>query len=100
VIRLLRLLALAAAAFALTLGFAELLVRTFLPQNLVLIRGDVWLPHERYAWTTAPNLDVAMSAGESRVRFKTDAEGNRIGDGVLPEATFRILALGIPSFRP
>jgi hypothetical protein len=72
-------LALLAVSIVLSVVLAEILVRVFLPQNLLLIRGDVWIPHERYAWTTAPNVDVAMSFGESPIRFVTDSDGNRTG---------------------
>ncbi len=92
--RALRLLALAAGAFAFSLVLGEVLVRLLLPQNLVLIRGDVWLPHDRYALVTAPNVDVPMSAGESRVRFITDSEVNRVGPQGPRDAELRILAPG------
>lgn len=77
------------------LPVVELVVRVALPQQLVLVRRDIWQPHDGLGWRRAPDLDTTINTGEGSVRLLTDGHGNRIGassSGV--EATTRVLALG------
>jgi hypothetical protein len=89
-------LLLSVAAVVLLLGVAEIAIRVVLPQNLILIRPDVWLPDDRYGWITAPDVDVEISAGERRVHLRTDARSNRIDHrGPPPAAPSQVvLAVG------
>ena len=89
---------LSVSVFGVALLITEVAIRILLPQNLILIRPDVWVPDERYGWVTAPDANVEISAGESRVRFRTDYRGNRIDhrdDVPLPGLAGRaVLAVG------
>lgn len=79
-------------AFALLAG--EGLVRVLLPQQLILIRPDIWQPHDGLGWVQAADLDTTVNTGERSVRLITDAHGHRIGPDPTPEPAIRILALG------
>lgn len=73
---------------------AEGAVRFFLPQQPILLRPDIWQPHDGLGWTQAPHLDTRLNTGEREVRLLTDDYGHRIGSASPPDPTFRILALG------
>lgn len=60
------------------LGIAELLVRVVAPQQLILLRPDLWTPADSVGWTRRPNVDVVVNTGERPVRVRTDARGFRV----------------------
>ncbi len=94
------------ALFAASLVFCglalELGVRVLAPQQLVLLRPDIWIPEDGLGWRHAPNLDTVVNTGERAVRLRTDGAGHRIGGaghrvGVSSSVAgprFRLLALG------
>ena len=85
-----------AASCGIALLLAELIVRLFLPQSLILPRPDVWYPVAGLGWNRAANLDTKVNfGGAGQVRLITDGEGNRIGaNGKVQDPELRILALG------
>lgn len=78
----------------LTLLLLEGLVRIFLPQQLILVRPDVWIPDNVVGWRHSPNLDAKINTGEREIRLLTDAYGHRIGIESHGTGNYRILALG------
>jgi hypothetical protein len=66
-----------------SLGFAllcaELLVRFVAPQQLILVRPDVWQPMNAVGWMFRPNLDTKVNWGEGTVGVFTDRDGFRVG---------------------
>jgi hypothetical protein len=78
------------------LFLAELIVRLFLPQSLILRRPDVWYPDAGLGWKRAANINTMVNfGGAGPVRLITDNEGNRIGaNGKVQNPELRILALG------
>ncbi len=87
-------LALLVASCALSLLVAEVLVRALEPQQPILLRSDIWLPHDGLGVVQAPDLDTRVNTGEREVRLLTDGDGHRIGTGPRPVPAVRILALG------
>ncbi len=87
-------LGLLALSTVLALLAGEVLVRVLVPQQPILIRPDIWQPHDGLGWVHGPFLDTTVNTGEQDVRLITDGHGHRIGPGPEPEASIRILALG------
>ena len=82
-------------SIVISLLLLEGLVRTFMPQQLIIIRPDIWVPDNRYGWSRAPNLDTLINTGERTVHLLTDEAGNRISQTLSDETPeLRILALG------
>jgi len=73
----------------------ELLIRLFYPQQLILIRPDVWCPDDHTGWKHCPDVSTTINSGEGTVRFTTDSNGFRIDpDHVRQSSRTRILAIG------
>lgn len=77
----------------LSLGFAEAALRIAAPQQLILIRPDLWQPADTVGWTLRPNVDAQVNTGEGRVRLLTDGDGFRTGAGGRREG-MPVLLLG------
>ncbi len=60
---------------------AEAAVRIVVPQQLILLRPDIWVPVDSLGWRHATNLDTRVNTGERTVRMRTDVEGFRTGAG-------------------
>ncbi len=60
-------------------GFAEIAVRAVRPQQLILIRPDLWQPADTVGWLRRPNVDATVNTGQGTVRLITDHDGFRIG---------------------
>lgn len=58
---------------------AEVGVRLAAPQQLILIRPDLWEPADTIGWTRRPDVDARVNTGEGTVRLITDSYGFRIG---------------------
>lgn len=71
-------------------------MRWLAPQQLVLLRPDVWVPDtEGLGWRMAANVDTWINTGERDVRLVTDADGHRVGTNPPTRPPdHRILALG------
>jgi hypothetical protein len=87
-------LLLAASALAIAFGLGEGLVRLVAPQQLVLLRPDVWQPIDSLGWTHRPNVSTTINTGARSVRLITDADGLRLGTAGAIEGRRRILLLG------
>ena len=93
--RLLARLLLLGLSTVLALLLAEGLVRWLAPQQLILLRPDIWQPAPELGWVQAADLDTQVNTGEREVRLRTDAQGHRIGaQDPDPHPRYRLLALG------
>lgn len=72
----------------------EVLVRLAAPQQLVLLRPDIWTPADTLGWLHRPGVDTEVNTGERTVRFLTDADGYRVGPDGPVDAQRRVLLLG------
>ncbi len=88
-------LALLLVSTLLTLFALEGFVRIVMPQQLIIIRPDIWIPDENgFGWRQAANVNTTLNTGERTVRFVTDANGNRIDPAGSTNAEKRILVIG------
>ena len=72
----------------------ELLVRAVAPQQLIMIRPDIWAPADTLGWTHRANLDTRVNTGERSVRLVTDRRGFRISPAGHVDAHPRVLLIG------
>jgi len=87
-------LALVAVSVVMSAGLAELLVRWLAPQQLVLVRPDVWQSVDTVGWRFRPSLHTTVNTGERTVHLYTDREGFRVGPEGRVEAPTRVLLIG------
>src|SRR6266480_6773533 len=66
-------------ALGVALGLAEWLVRRVAPQQLILLRPDVWQPADSLGWVNQPNVNTMINTGDRTVRLMTDRDGFRVG---------------------
>jgi hypothetical protein len=85
---------LVAVSLSVAAGVGELTVRVVTPQQLILIRPDVWRPVDTLGWMFQPDLRTTINTGERTVRLFTDADGFRVGEAGRKPADARILLLG------
>jgi hypothetical protein len=88
---------LALLSLSVAFGLGELLVRVLAPQQLILIRPDVWRPVDTVGWMFRPGLHTTINTGERTVRLFTDADGFRVGEegrGGAGVGEARVLLLG------
>ncbi len=87
-------LALLAVSSAMVLLAAEGVVRWLAPQQLIVIRSDIWIAdHDGLGWKQASAIGTTINTGERTVRYRTDQLGHRIGDVDAPTER-RLLAIG------
>jgi len=65
-------------SLSLSLFFAEALVRLVAPQQLILLRPDIWTPDPRISHRHLANVKTTVNTGEGEVHFETDEDGYRI----------------------
>ena len=94
VVRVLGPVALLVGSFAVALILAEVVVRIFAPQQLVLIRPDIWQPVDSVGWRFRPNLNTTVNTGERTVHVYTDRDGFRVGRAGRVAAATRALLIG------
>ena len=82
------------AAFAVACGLGEGLVRFAAPQQLILIRPDVWRAVDTVGWEFRPNLHTTLNWGERTVHVVTDQDGFRVGSSGRASARTRLLIIG------
>lgn len=73
---------------------SEVAVRVVAPQQLILLRPDLWQPADTVGWIHRPNVDIRINTGERTVSIFTDAEGFRVGAGGRIESDHEVLLLG------
>jgi hypothetical protein len=86
--------ALFCAAILFALGLSEVLVRIVAPQQLVLLRPDMWQPADTIGWLARAGVRTTVNTGERKVDFITDQEGFRVGSAGRVTAATEILLLG------
>ena len=95
-----RLVSLAAGAIVLVVSTVlsllagELAVRLIEPQQLVVMRPDLWVPRDSVGWWNAANARTTINTGERTATIMTDAEGYRIGTAGRIEGDQTVLLLG------
>jgi hypothetical protein len=62
----------------LSLLIAEAFVRLVAPQQLILLRPDIWRPDSQIAYRHLSNVKTTVNTGEGEVHFFTDADGYRV----------------------
>jgi hypothetical protein len=67
-------------SLVLAAGVAEVGVRIAAPQQLILIRPDLWEPADTVGWLRRSNVDARVNTGEGTVRLITDHDGFRVGE--------------------
>ncbi len=82
----------AGTTIALLLG--ELAIRIVAPQQLILLRSDIWRPMDSLGWAHRPNVHTRVNTGDRTVTFITDRSGFRVGERGRPDARYHILLLG------
>jgi len=81
--------------FALFLG--EVIVRVFLPQNLVYNNDAIWKPDSKFGWRHHENINERVNFGGGEISFRTDENGfrvnadDRIDDDVMSQ---NVLVIG------
>lgn len=73
---------------------AEGLVRIVAPQQLILVRPDIWRPADTLGWEHRPGVDTRVNTGERTVRFVTDHRGFRVAPSGPAEGDLEVLLLG------
>ncbi|TMB87452.1 MAG: hypothetical protein E6J45_12480, partial [Chloroflexi bacterium] len=72
---------------ALLLG--EVAVRIVAPQQLIILRPDIWMPVDSVGWTFRPLVRSTINTGERTVHVVTDSQGFRVSAGGRPSARTR-----------
>jgi hypothetical protein len=86
-------LALLTASLFLTIAVGEVAVRVVRPQQLVMIRPDLWEPADTVGWLRRPHVNSTINTGEGSVRLITDGDGFRVGESGRAEG-LPVLLLG------
>jgi lysophospholipase L1-like esterase len=74
---------------------SELIIRIILPQQLILIRPDVWCPDPVLGWRHCPNVSTTINSGEGKIDFNTDHNGFRIDpNNQIKTEYYKIIAIG------
>jgi lysophospholipase L1-like esterase len=76
------------------LGAGELVVRKAAPQQLILLRPDMWQPADSIGWLPHANVRTTVNTGEGTVQYITDGESFRVSKSGRVEADTEILLLG------
>ena len=87
-------LLLLAIGIGLAMGAGELLIRLVAPQQLILLRPDLWQAMDSVGWGHRPNLITKVNTGDRTVSMLTDSSGFRVGAEGRPPGQYRILLLG------
>lgn len=87
-------LAALAISTLLGIGLAEIVVRVAAPQQLILLRPDIWQPVDTLGWEHRPDVRTTINTGAGQVPVRTDREGFRVGERGRVEAPLRLLVVG------
>ena len=69
-------------------------MRWLAPQQLIVLRPDIWMAEDGLGWRQASHLDTRVNTGEGEVRLITDGRGYRVGGRLAGSPASRVLALG------
>ena len=94
IVRILGSLILLGFSLSLAFVFAEVAVRIVAPQQLIVIRPDIWLPVDTLGWMHQPGLDTEINTGERPATLMTDDRGFRVGPASPDEAPTEVLLIG------
>jgi hypothetical protein len=83
-----------AISLALTLLACEMVVRIAMPQQLIMIRPDIWAPTDTLGWAHRANVRTAINTGERTAPVITDREGFRVGERGRIEAPRTLMLVG------
>ena len=81
-------------SLVLGLVLAEVATRVVAPQQLFLIRPDVFQPVDSLGWKHSPDLSTTINTGEGTVTLYTDNRGLRVGREGAVESERSVLVLG------
>ena len=77
-----------------TILITEFFIRLLLPQQLILLRPDIWQSDDFLGWKHKPSLKTTVNTGEKMVNILTDENGYRVGVKKIISPKYTILALG------
>lgn len=80
--------------FLLMFIVGEVAVRLIMPQQLIQMRPDIWMPTDTLGWISRPGVNATINTGERTVRVVTDERGLRVGERGLTRAPNRVLLIG------
>jgi hypothetical protein len=86
--------ALLAGSLVFAVVAAEVAIRVAAPQQLIMLRPDVWQPADTVGWLRRANVQTEMNTGERTVSVRTDSAGFRVGAAGRVEAGLPVLLLG------
>ena len=86
--------ALLAVSVLVSLFFGEIAIRIAAPQQLVVMRPELWVPRDSVGYWNAPNVRTTVNTGERTATVITDAEGFRVGAAGRIEGDQTVLLLG------
>jgi hypothetical protein len=86
--------ALLSLSVALSLLLAEVAIRVVAPQQLVVMRPDLWVPRDSLGYWNRPGVRTVVNTGERPALIVTDAEGYRVAGSGRVEGDQTVLLLG------
>lgn len=87
------------ASLVVAVLLAEVAVRILAPQQLIMIRPDLWQPADTVGWLHRPNVRTRINTGERTVDVYTDSDGFRVGSEGIPADGVPVLLLGDSFFE-
>lgn len=82
------------ASLGVAVVIAEVGVRIVAPQQLIMIRPDIWRAVDTLGWTKRPGVNARINTGERWTHIVTDRDGFRVGTAGRIEGARTVLLLG------
>jgi hypothetical protein len=77
---------------------AEIFIRFIIPQQLIILRSDIWRPDSTFGYRHREHVNTILNTGEGPVHFVTDGNGYRINQNIQKDIIIQpdisILAIG------
>jgi hypothetical protein len=77
---------------------AEIFIRFIIPQQLIILRSDIWRPDSTFGYRHREHVNTVVNTGEGPVHFVTDGNGYRINQniqkGSIKQPDISILTIG------
>ena len=86
--------ALLLGSLAFSILLAEVVVRIAAPQQLVVMRPDLWVPRDSLGYWNRPGVRTIVNTGERPALIVTDREGYRVAGSGRVEGDQTVLLLG------